>query len=257
MDATQRFSDRVESYRLHRPRYPIEIVDWLRVRCGLQPDSSVVDVAAGTGLLAEIFLARGYAVTAIEPNDGMRAACASQTLRFPKLRCMSGTAEMTGLPAHAADLVTVGQALHWFDLPRTRAEFVRVLRPGGWCAVVYNERRTGGDPFHDGYERILRKFGTDYEMVRSKYLQPERLAEFFGDSEMSQAIFPNAQQLDLDGLKGRILSSSYMPQERHPRYTAMVGEIETLFARCQKDGSVRLEYACVVSCGQLGSINTQ
>lgn len=252
MDATQRFSDRVESYRLHRPRYPIEIVDWLREECCLQPASMIVDVAAGTGLLAEIFLARGYAVTAIEPNEGMRAACASQTLRFPKLRCTSGTAEATCLPVHATDLVTVGQALHWFDLPRARAEFVRVLRPGGWCAVVYNERRTGGDPFHDEYERILRKFGADYEMVRSKYLQPERLAEFFGDSKMSQATFPNAQVLDLDGLKGRILSSSYMPQEGDPRYPAMLREIEALFARCQKDAHVRLEYECVVNCGQLG-----
>ncbi len=257
MDATQRFTDRVESYRLHRPRYPVEIVDWLRDHCGLHPGAGIVDVAAGTGLLAEIFLVRGYAVTAVEPNDGMRAVCTSLARSFPKLQCVSGAAEKTGLPAHSADLVTVGQALHWFDLPNARAEFVRVLRPGGWCAVIYNERRMSGDAFHDGYERILREFGTDYEMVQRSYPQQGRLAEFFGAAnvgagKMRQVTFPNAQELDLDGLKGRILSSSYMPQQGHPRYLAMLREIDALFAQCQKDGRVRMEYDCVVSSGQFG-----
>jgi SAM-dependent methyltransferase len=253
---TERFSDRVENYRLYRPRYPIEIVDWLFTHCGLQSNATIVDVATGTGLLAEIFLAKGYAVTAVEPNDGMRAVCASLGERFPKLQCIPGTAEATGLPSDSVDLITVGQAMHWFDLPHAHAEFARVLRPGGWCAVVYNERRMSGDALHDGYEHLLREFGIDYETVRHKYLQQERLAEFFGSGnsaagDMRQATFPNAQSLDLDGLNGRILSSSYMPQPDHPRYPAMLKAIEALFVRCQKNGHVRMEYECVVSCGHL------
>ncbi len=256
MDSTQRFSDRVDSYRHYRPRYPGEIVDFLRDHCHLDPHASIVDVAAGTGLLTEIFLARDYAVTAVEPNDAMRDACASLIHRFPKLRCVSGTAEMTGLPSHSADLVTVAQALHWFDLPPARAEFLRVLRPGGWCAIAYNERRVGGDPFHDGYERILREFGIDYEMVRSKYPHKQRLGEFFDSGgtrsgTMRRVTFQNAQSFDLDGLRGRILSSSYMPQPGHPRYTAMMRQIEKLFAQCQDDGHVRMDYDCIVSYGRL------
>lgn len=251
MDATERFTDRVESYRLHRPRYPIEIVDRLQRECNLQPDASVVDIAAGTGLLAEIFLAHGHATVAIEPNREMRQTCATLTARFPVLECREGTAENTGLPSQSADLITVGQALHWFDLPSARAEFVRILRPGGWCAVVYNERHMGGDPFHEGYEEILQEFGIDYEMVRHRYLQEERLAGFFGHGNMRQSTFLNEQRLDREALTGRILSSSYMPQPDHPRYPTMLGEIETLFARCAEDGHVRMEYDCIVSYGQL------
>ena len=76
--------------------------------------------------------------------------------QFPQLRCMNGTAEKTGLQSHAADLVTVAQALHWFDLEEARNEFSRILRPGGWCAVIYNERRTGGDGFHDNPGKGMR-----------------------------------------------------------------------------------------------------
>ncbi len=256
MDSTQRFTDRVDSYRLYRPRYPVDVVDRLRDHCHLQPNAAVVDVAAGTGLLTEIFLGRGYAVTAVEPNDGMRAACASLIRSFPKLQCVPGTAERTGLASHSADLITVAQALHWFDLPLARAEFLRVLRPGGWCAVVYNERRIGGDAFHDGYECILREFGTDYEMIRNKYPREQCLEEFFGSEHagsgtMRWVTFPNAQEFGLEGLKGRILSSSYMPQPGHPRYTAMMRQIEKLFAQCQQDGRVRMDYDCVMSYGQM------
>lgn len=252
MDATERFSSRVESYRLHRPRYPLAVVDLLTCECDLQPNAAIADVAAGTGLLAEIFLARGHRVTAVEPNKNMRETCAALMTRFPALQCVDGTAENTGLPSHSSDLISVGQALHWFDLSRARDEFMRVLRPSGWCAVVYNERCMGGDPFHDGYEQILQKFGIDYETVRHSYLQEERLIGFFGIGKMRQATLPNSQELDLDGLMGRILSSSYMPQPGHPRFAPMSKAIEDLFVMCARGGHVRMQYECVISYGRFG-----
>ncbi len=176
---TQRFTGRVESYRRYRPGYPREIVDTLRAACGLREDAVIADVAAGTGLLTEIFLAAGFAVTAVEPNDEMRAACASLEREYSKLRCVEGTAEATGLADRSVDLITVAQAMHWFDLKKTRAEFARVLKPDGWCAVIYNDRRMGGDAFHDGYERLLREFGVDYLKVQRSHVQEEKSAGVF------------------------------------------------------------------------------
>src|ERR1700677_1865389 len=103
---TQRFTGRVQSYRRYRPGRPAEIVERLRWECRLGAESVIADVAAGTGLLTEIFLAAGFAVTAIEPNDEMRAACASLEHRYPKLRCVAGTAEATGLADGSVDLIT-------------------------------------------------------------------------------------------------------------------------------------------------------
>jgi SAM-dependent methyltransferase len=248
---TERFTGRVESYRQFRPRYPETIVDLLQSECGLTEDSSIADIAAGTGLLAEIFLARGYHVTAVEPNEQMRAACSALTAQFPRLQCVAGTAEATGLPAHSADLITVGQAMHWFDLERTRIEFVRILRPDGGCAVVYNHRKIGGDAFHEAYEQLLREFGTDYATVQERHLSPEKLREFFVPGEMKQAAFSNAQWLTLEGLEGRVLSSSYMPSEGDPGYAAMRTAITDLFRKHEKGGQVCLEYECVVCYGQL------
>ncbi|MGB6305052.1 MAG: class I SAM-dependent methyltransferase [Acidobacteriaceae bacterium] len=255
-DSKERFSSRVDAYREFRPRYQLEVIDLLRRQCGLTPASIVADIGAGTGMLAEIFLEHGNSVFAVEPNRAMRSACEDLGSHYPKLTCIDASAEDTTLPDHWVDFVTVGQALHWFHLERARAEFVRILRPGGWCAVIYNERRTGGDRFHDGYERILREFGADYESVRSKYPHQQKLAEFFTSQHaatpaMPRASIPNAQEFDLRGLVGRILSSSYMPQPNHPRYPAMIRAIEELFSQCRQDGRVRLDYDCVLTCGQI------
>ena len=257
-DSKERFSSRVDAYREFRPRYPTAVIELLQRQCSLTPASVIADIGAGTGMLAELFLRHGNSVFAVEPNRAMRSACEELRSKYPKLTCIDGSAEATTLPDHCADFVTVGQALHWFNHERARAEFVRNLQTAGWCAVIYNERRTGGDAFQDGYERILRKFGTDYETVRSKYPHQRKLAEFFRPPgvalpAMQQTSFPNTQEFNLSGLVGRILSSSYMPQSGHPRYSEMVHLIEELFLECQQDGYVRLEYDCVVTYGRLAS----
>jgi SAM-dependent methyltransferase len=250
-DPTQRFSGRVESYRLHRPGYPAAIVDLLARECDLSSDSRIVDIAAGTGLLTEIFLAGGFEVTGVEPNKQMRAACATLTLLYPLLECVDGTAEATGLADNSVDLITVGQAMHWFDLKRTRSEFARILKPAGSCAVIYNNRRMAGDPFHEGYERILVECGSDYEVVKHSHMTEDRLAAFFAPNESKYATLANSQQLTLEALQGRVLSSSYMPKPGHSRYSEMTRAIEELFAKNESGGHVRMEYDCVVCYGQL------
>jgi ubiquinone/menaquinone biosynthesis C-methylase UbiE len=247
----ERFTSCVESYRQYRPGYPGEIVALLKRECGLHRGSVIADVAAGTGLLAEIFLERNYAVTAVEPNTAMLEACEDLAGQYQTLRCIAGTAEATGLADHSVDLLTVGQAMHWFDLKRAREEFRRILRRQRWCAIVYNNRRMHGDSFHEDYEKLLTEFGTDYKAVRSSHLSAERLATFFAPNEMKEKVFSNAQELTLAGLEGRILSSSYMPQPGHVRYGAMRQALEELFTREQRNGRVRMEYECSVAYGQL------
>jgi SAM-dependent methyltransferase len=250
-NAPERFTGRVESYRRYRPRYPEEIVDLLRRECGLRGDAAVVDVAAGTGLLTEIFLRAGFAVTAVEPNAEMRAVCSELEGSYPALRCVAGKAEETGLPAGTANLITVAQAMHWFDLRRTRAEFARVLKPGGWSAVIYNNRHVDGDAFHEAYERLLQKFGIDYFLVQRQHMGKERLAEFFAPAEMKCAAFPNSQVLGLEAFEGRILSSSYIPRPEHKDFGEMQAEIRRLFEESQSDGVVTIGYECTVCYGRI------
>src|SRR5512146_1480557 len=182
MDSKERFSSRVDAYIKYRPGYPAGVVETLRDECGLAPASIVADVGSGTGLLARILLGYGCRVYGIEPNAEMRAAGERLLEGYPLFTSLGGSAEETGLPDASVDFVTAGQAFHWFDPLRAREEFQRILKPRGWVALVWNERRLDSSPFLEAYEGLLQTYGIDYNQVNHRNVEedPQAIPRFFG-----------------------------------------------------------------------------
>jgi ubiquinone/menaquinone biosynthesis C-methylase UbiE len=139
-DPTQRFSDRVENYVRYRPTYPQVVVETLAVECHLTTASIIADIGSGTGILTKLFLDNGNRVL-VEPNREMREAGERLLVDCAGFTSIAATAESTTLPDHSVDFVTAGQAFHWFDREKARAEFTRILKPGGWVVLVWNDRR--------------------------------------------------------------------------------------------------------------------
>jgi SAM-dependent methyltransferase len=250
-DATKRFSNRVADYVRYRPGYPRAVLDLLRDECDLTPQSTVADVGSGTGILTRFFLENGNLVYGVEPNAEMRHAGEELLKAFPKFSSIASVAEATTLPDGSVDIVTAAQAFHWFDPPAAREEFARILRPDGWVAVIWNERKTTLGPFAEEYEKLLQIYGTDYERVSDSYPQPERMAQLFGAGNFRHRAFPNEQRMDFDGLRGRLLSSSYAPAAGHPNHEPMLAELQRVFDSHAEHGRVRFEYATHVYYGQL------
>lgn len=250
LDPTRRFSDRVAHYVRYRPGYPEALLGALEEGAGLGPESAAADVGSGTGISTELLLRAGGEVFAVEPNAEMRAAAEARLSAEPRFRSVAGTAEATGLPDGSVDLVAAGQAFHWFDRERFRAECRRILRAGGRVALFWNSRRTDSTPFLRAYEDLLRRFGTDYERVDHLRLGPADFEPFFGGPYESRS-FPNEQVFDLEGLRGRLLSSSYTPGPGHPDHEPMLAELRGLFDRHQEDGRVRFEYDTELHVGRL------
>jgi len=251
--STVRFSDRVENYVRYRPGYPPEILDLLRTECGLRSSHIVADIASGTGAFTRLLLENGNSVFAVEPNSEMRAAGIHQLESLPsydRLRVIAGTAEDTTLRPAAVSFVTSAQAAHWFNLPLARAEFVRILKPGGWCVLIWNERRTASTPFLHDYEQMLLDYGTDYKEVRHERTTAV-IHEFFAPALYQERIFTLRQELDYEGLAGRLLSSSYAPLERHPSHAPMMKELQRIFNAYAADGKIAFEYDTRVFYGQL------
>jgi len=247
---TARFSGRVGNYVRYRPGYPPEILDLLRKECGLQPAHIVADIASGTGIFTRLLLENGNSVFAVEPNTEMREAGAHELESYDRLVSMAGTAEETTLRSASIDYVTAAQAAHWFDLPRARAEFVRILRPGGWCVLIWNERETASTPFLRDYEALLLTYAIDYQKVRHERTT-DRIDEFFAPAPFQQRVFPSRQEFDYEGLAGRLLSSSYAPTENHPSYPAMIQELQRIYRLHAKDDRAAFEYKTRVYYGQL------
>ncbi|HUE37646.1 MAG TPA: class I SAM-dependent methyltransferase [Candidatus Acidoferrum sp.] len=249
LNPTKRFSSRVDNYVRYRPGYPAEIIELLRSECGLTKDSIIADVGSGTGKLSELFLKAGCEVFGVEPNKEMREA--GERTDFENFTSIDGTAEATTLPAHSVDFITAGQAFHWFDHQKCRAEFVRILKPGGWTVIVWNDRRGDTTPFLADYERLLAEFGTDYAQASHRRTdKPEVIRAFFG-VEPRFKNFPNVQQFDFEGLKGRLLSSSYAPEAGQPKHEEMLAALKRIFDARQINGQVAFEYETHVYYGHL------
>ncbi len=247
---TARFSDRVENYVRYRPGYPPEVLDLLRAECGLQPSHIVADIASGTGVFTRMLLENGNSVFAVEPNTEMRETGMRQLEDHNGLVSVAGTAEETTLGSASVDFVTAAQAAHWFDLPRARAEFVRILRREGWCVLIWNERRTSTTPFLRDYEQLLLTYGTDYKEVRHERTTAV-IHEFFSPAVSEEGVFSLRQQFDYDGTAGRLLSSSYVPLEGHPNYAPMMEELRRIFRVHARDDMVEFEYDTRVYFGHL------
>lgn len=252
-DSTRRFSDRVEHYVRSRPGYPDGVTRFIAEVTGLGDGVAVADIGSGTGLSSELFLKRGDIVYGIEPNAEMRGAAEGLLAAYPGFRSINGTAEATTLADASVDLVIAGQAFHWFDRVATRREFARVARRPGWTALLWNTRRKSDSPFERGYEALIAEFGTDYAAVRHENIDADQLREFFDAGTYRTQTFDNGQRLDLAGFQGRLLSSSYLPGDGHPRVAEMLAAAERLFSDHARDGVVELKYNCEVHVGCVSS----
>jgi SAM-dependent methyltransferase len=249
-DATKRFSDRVGNYVRTRPGYPAGVFALLQERCGLGPACVVADIGAGTGIFTRALLERGASVHAIEPNAAMREALVAALGANPNLRASDGTAENSGLADASVDLVVAAQAFHWFDRDAARREFTRILKPRGWCALVWNTRLENTTPFLVGYENLLRRWSTDYGSVNHRNVGLAAIEPFFAPGKVERHAFRHEQVFDFDGVRGRLLSSSYAPAEGHPNHAPMLAELRAIFDAHNESGRVRFEYETEVYLGR-------
>lgn len=249
-NATSRFSDRVGNYIRYRPGYPREALDALKRECGLTSSDLIADIASGTGIWTRTLLENGNRVYAVEPNVDMRQAGERLLAEFANFRSVAGSAEATTLPDASVDFVTAAQAAHWFDRKRTRREFVRILNPGGWLVLLWNEREVDTTPFLRDYEQLLLTFGTDYEDVRHERTT-DSVNEFFDPLPYQERVFAMRQEFDYAGLEGRLLSSSYAPGPGHPKHEPMMKELRRIFQQHVSNGIVGFDYKTRVYFGKL------
>ena len=250
IEPTRRFSSRVENYTRFRPSYPEEVIHLLEEECGLRPTAVVADIAAGTGLFTRLLLAHGNPVFGVEPNPEMRRAGEKFLAEFPNFLSVEGTAEHTTLPDHAVDLITCAQAAHWFDRDRALEEFGRILKPGGFLVLVWNDRRVETSDFGRDYEQVVSQYGSDYAEVHRR---DQASADFLGDFAQGQRVLQNHQELDFDSLAGRLLSSSYAPHPGEPGHAPMLEELRRIFELHQHSGRVRMEYDTKIFFGKLSA----
>ena len=252
MEPKKRFCSRADNYSKFRPSYPESIIAFLESEEVLKKDSIIADIGSGTGILSELFLKNENLVFGIEPNIDMRNAAELFLKKYQKFHSIDGSAECTNMEENSINIITVGQAFHWFDQITARKEFKRILKPEGFVVIIWNNRKRSGSPFLEAYEDLLVTYGTDYRKISDLQIDFEK---FYGIGKNSERhlreVFENYQLLNYPGLKGRLLSTSYAPLNDHPNYNNMIMELEKIFNENNQNGLVRFEYETEVYCGKL------
>ena len=238
----QRFSGLASVYAAGRPTYPDSAIDFIVSKCNLRTGSVMADVGCGTGISSRIFAERNVQVLGIEPNDDMRKQAEEQRLQTidysPKY--VRGEAEATGLPDHSVDVVLAAQAFHWFRPQQAIAEFCRVLKPGGWIVLIWNERNEK-DSFTGEYGELIRQFPdtSQVEMKRRKAGDALLLDPQVRNASLSW--FLNQQEMDWHGLQQRAFSTSYAPKDPQGK-EALVEGLQRLYDKYQADGKLTMHY---------------
>jgi SAM-dependent methyltransferase len=241
MKTADRFSNRVANYVKFRPGYPTAMMNLFTERLGLTRDSSVADIGCGPGNSSVPFVEFGCRVFGVEPNEPMRRAASKAFSGDSNFVAVDGSAQDTGLEEDSIDIVVAGQAFHWFNESAAVDEIRRIVKPGGYVALIWNERKLDATPFLKAYEELLIEFGTDYQVVRHDNLTRGGLSKTFG-SQFELASYPNTQVFDLEGITGRLRSSSYTPAEDQPAFRPMIQKLETIFAEHEESGRIQVLY---------------
>jgi ubiquinone/menaquinone biosynthesis C-methylase UbiE len=147
---------------LKRPDYSDAAIDAMLTIAGANKGDKFCDVGAGVAHLTLMLAARGLDVNAVEPNDAMRANGIKRTASLPNVKWHEGTGEQTGQAARNFDMVTFGSSFNVCDRPVALKETIRILKPRGWFACMWNHRQLE-DPIQARIEAIIKEHVASYD----------------------------------------------------------------------------------------------
>ena len=208
------FSSKAEKYALYRWDYAPGAIETIFETVQLSQESTIVDIGAGPGNLAKHFMGRVGQTYLVEPDDEMRRFAQQALGAHPACRIVNARAEETGLPDGCTDLAAVAQAIHWFDPEPARAEFVRLLKPGGWLAVL---RNYGTDErLNAAIEEVYtQENGCDSSIITHRPAW-KPMNFYFGGDHYHRFTFPFVETKTREQFIGALATASYAPDETNP-----------------------------------------
>jgi ubiquinone/menaquinone biosynthesis C-methylase UbiE len=225
------YSSNARKYAKYRWDYAPKAISAIFNSVGISSQTVIADLGAGTGILTKHFIGKAKLVYAIEPEAEMRSFLEKAFSGNPFCQIINGSAENTTLPAHSADLITVGQAIHWFEPVSARDEFLRILKPSGWLAVL---RNYGTDPVYEkAVGRLFEQFSKS-EPARRISRQP--MSFYFGHEAYQKLLFPFEYSLDWESFLGALMSSAFMPDEHSLNFGKFEASAREVFDSLSLDG---------------------
>lgn len=240
------FADKQQYYDDFRPSYPKAAVELMLARMG--KNAVIADIGSGTGKLAVLLGGAAGKLYAIEPSVHMRRVLQARTADIPAIEVIAATAESTRLPDHSVDAITVAEAYHWFDNARTRAEFRRILKPGGHVFLLRN--RFIRNAYYDEMLAIQQEYRTS--PLPEPRTAAQRADDLFGPGQWEKFTFDNTMHQTFEQFYGGMSSASYAPEAGTVAGQAYREAVQALFDKNAVGGRIPTQVETVVYAGRLG-----
>lgn len=218
------YARKAEDYAANRPPYAESAFFELYKLIGLDACWVVADIGSGTGNVTRHLVGRVARVFAVEPDGAMRHQAEWLLGTHPSFISIAGTAEETTLLHRSVDLITVGQALHWFDVERTKHEFGRILKSSGWLAQIWNRFGQETDP---------------------------KFSAVFSQEECKRLSFPITIHESWPQFIGGARSAASNPSQGDDGYEEFEHKQRKVFDAQAVDGLVAVNYATELAVGRL------
>ena len=227
MDNQMVYSSKAEKYAKYRWDYSLQAIQAIFDVTNISENSYVADIGAGTGILTKHFTGKVKGVFAVEPNTEMLEIANKSLGHYSSFTAIIGSAEATTLPNSSADLIAVAQAIHWFDREPTRNEFLRIMKPGGWLAILRNYGTN--EMLNKSISSISTKengciFPPHKEMPRESSMD-----YYYGHGNVQRLSFSFSFQQNWDEFIGSLTSASYMPNEESSLYKNLEHAARNIF----------------------------
>jgi ubiquinone/menaquinone biosynthesis C-methylase UbiE len=220
------FDGIAERYEVSRPTYPAHVVEFVIATAGLGPGAAVLEVGCGTGQLTERLACSGFRLTAIDIGPSMIAA-ARRRLTGAEVSFQVMSFEDLAAVDASCDLIISGAAFHWIDPEVAFTKSARLLRPGGWLALLGAEEHYD-DPLGAALDALWVTHGDTGGAWERRPSDPEAIAAtgLFGTpvclTDTQQAILPAGDVTVLESTRAAFLS---WPHDTQRHFT---GELRQL-----------------------------
>lgn len=246
MDTTHVYSCKADKYARYRWRYAPQAIQTILDVAGVTKVSCVADIGAGTGILTLEFAGCVGCIFAVEPNPEMRAVAVRELEPYPSCRVLDGRAEATTLADCSVDLITVAQAIHWFEPQATRQEFLRILKPGGWLALLRNY----GTDAQLG-QALQQVYPTETDTAASMVGQSTPRSFYYGGEPYLKQDFPFTSRLGWEEFIGSLSTASYAPDEESPLYEEFERRARSVFDHFSANGAIEMHGVTELYLGQV------
>ena len=210
---------------LKRPDYAQEAIDQMLSMAGVKTGDAVCDVGAGAAHLTLMLAAKGLNVTAVEPNDAMRANGIKRTEQFPNVKWYEGVGEHTGQPDNAFKLVSFGSSFNVTDRQQSLQEAQRILAADGWFACMWNHRDLS-DPIQKDIEDIIKRHIPEYSYGTRREDQTD-VINVSGRFQEVQAFTGNVtHRVKAEDVVEAWRSHGTVARQAKEKFDAVIGDIE-------------------------------